>query len=114
MVCYDNYLCYGCGSYSEIVHAFCYPLIYDNGEYIENPQLGRRLEFLTKKKYGKIISKYFPNYFKDYSKTAEQSYFMNHCQHCKAKFGDWFIYIEWDVETAYEEIEPIRTVEIDL
>ena len=33
-----------------------------------------------------------PMYYRNYSKTLEMSYWMNHCQHCKAKQGDFFLY----------------------
>jgi hypothetical protein len=28
----------------------------------------------------------------DFSRTAGESYLMNHCQHCGGKIGDWFIH----------------------
>lgn len=35
-------------------------------------------------------------YFPDESGMAEGIYFMNHCEHCAAKQGDWFLHIEPD------------------
>jgi len=32
-----------------------------------------------------------PKFFLDNSKMAETQYWMNHCQHCGAKFGDFFL-----------------------
>jgi len=35
-----------------------------------------------------------PSYCLDFSKKAEGSYFMNHCKHCGAKLGDFFMHNE--------------------
>ncbi|RCL01976.1 MAG: hypothetical protein JSC188_000595 [Candidatus Tokpelaia sp. JSC188] len=36
------------------------------------------------------------HYYISFSKTVEQRYWMNHCEHCKAKLGDFGIYQELD------------------
>ena len=51
-------------------------------------QIPQRLQTLIDKKY--------LNYYMDYSKTAESYYFMNHCEHCEAKLGDFFLHCEPD------------------
>lgn len=40
------------------------------------------------------INKLFPNYKIAYSKTAESSYWANHCEHCGALQGDFFLHSE--------------------
>ena len=40
------------------------------------------------------INKLFPNYKIAYSKTAESNYWANHCEHCGALQGDFFLYSE--------------------
>lgn len=37
-----------------------------------------------------------PHYEKRYSRTADCEYFMNICPHCKAHFGDFFLFSEPD------------------
>ncbi len=32
------------------------------------------------------------NYRPDFSKTIAETYWMNHCQECDAKIGDWFVH----------------------
>ncbi len=39
------------------------------------------------------ISKTF---FRDKSGMAESTYYMNHCEHCGTKQGDWFLHMEPD------------------
>ncbi len=41
-----------------------------------------------------IIGRHAPEYFKDSSKQAGGRYFMNHCKHCHAKLGDFFMHEE--------------------
>ncbi|MEO7977662.1 DUF5710 domain-containing protein [Flavobacterium sp.] len=40
------------------------------------------------------INRLFPNYKIAYSKTAESSYWANHCDHCGALQGDFFLHSE--------------------
>lgn len=42
----------------------------------------------------KLIQKYIPEYKPDYSKTVKGFYYMNHCQYCSAKMGDFFMHDE--------------------
>lgn len=42
------------------------------------------------------IAKHTKYYRKDYSATTNSYYYMNHCEHCNAKIGDFFIYYEPD------------------
>ena len=44
----------------------------------------------------KLIQEYIPLYKPDYSKTAEGVYYMNHCQNCSVKLGDFFMHSEPD------------------
>lgn len=47
-----------------------------------------RLEFLINQTRIKNIL------FPDYSKTIDNAYYMNHCQYCGTKKGDFFLYEE--------------------
>ena len=49
--------------------------------------------FIENELVGKI-NKLFPNYKIAYSKTAESSYWANHCEHCGALQGDFFLHSE--------------------
>lgn len=49
--------------------------------------------FIENELVGKI-NKLFPNYKIAYSKTAESSYWANHCEHCGALQGDFFLHLE--------------------
>lgn len=41
-----------------------------------------------------FIHEYCPRYRRTYSRTAQASYFMNHCFRCDASMGDWFMHDE--------------------
>ena len=41
-----------------------------------------------------LIQEYIPLYKLDYSKTVEGVYYMNHCQNCSVKLGDFFMHSE--------------------
>lgn len=43
-----------------------------------------------------FVATYFPKYRTDYSKTTNSRYFINHCEHCDAKLGDFFLHEEHD------------------
>lgn len=49
--------------------------------------------FIENELIGKI-SKLFPNFKIAYSHTAESSYWANHCEHCGALQGDFFLHSE--------------------
>jgi hypothetical protein len=40
-------------------------------------------------KYFGTLSKYF---YSDYSRTISQTYWMNHCEHCGCKIGDFYLH----------------------
>lgn len=42
----------------------------------------------------KLIKEISPNYYYDFSKTTSDNYYMNHCEHCGSKQGDFFMYSE--------------------
>lgn len=43
-----------------------------------------------------FIEKNYPTYFIDWSNTTESYYFMNHCDKCNARLGDFFLHSEPD------------------
>jgi hypothetical protein len=42
----------------------------------------------------KLIKEISPNYYYDFSKTTSDNYYMNHCEYCGSKQGDFFMYSE--------------------
>ncbi|MDQ1835226.1 DUF5710 domain-containing protein [Massilia scottii] len=52
------------------------------------------------------------NYRIDFSKTTESSYWMNHCEHCGMKQGDFGMYCE--PEGAFSPISPAGAARITL
>lgn len=61
------------------------------------------------------INKYTKHYKQDYSKMANTTYFINHCEHCNAKIGDFKLY--QDVDGAFfitgDEEGDIKFYKID-
>jgi hypothetical protein len=41
-----------------------------------------------------LFKQYAPGYRKDFSKTQDRQVYMNHCEHCDAKLGDFFLHSE--------------------
>jgi len=41
-----------------------------------------------------ILGRLAPSCFLDYSQQADHSYLMNHCSHCRAKLGDFYLHSE--------------------
>jgi hypothetical protein len=54
-----------------------------------------------------FFKQYAPGYRKDFSKTQDRQIYMNHCEHCDAKLGDFFLHSEpggaFFPTTEYEE-----------
>jgi hypothetical protein len=42
----------------------------------------------------RLVDKHYPTYHMDYSKQQDRKVFMNHCTHCGAKQGDFFMHSE--------------------
>ncbi|ADU72218.1 DUF5710 domain-containing protein [Pantoea sp. At-9b] len=49
---------------------------------------------------------------RDYSKTTDSRYWMNHCQHCHAKQGDFPLHCEVDSYFAPQEIRHGKNIEL--
>ncbi len=45
---------------------------------------------------------------KDYSQTAAQQYWMNHCEHCDTKIGDWFVHKPGEAFFPTSESEIVK------
>lgn len=43
-----------------------------------------------------ILNEVIPNYKQAYSRTVEERYWINHCDHCKSKQGDFHLHEECD------------------
>lgn len=54
------------------------------------------IEFLSEKVQGRM-KMLTPHYRPDFSKTTQSWYWMNHCEHCGMKQGDFELYCEPDV-----------------
>jgi hypothetical protein len=44
----------------------------------------------------RLLKERCPSYHLDFSQTTERRYFMNHCRHCGAKIGDFYMHDEPD------------------
>ncbi len=83
---YENYPCHRCG--------FRFPVV-DAGRF-EDDTIGAR------------IQEQFPAFYKDYSRTERERYWMNHCPECGAKQGAFYVGVEntFDVEPDREITFP--------
>ena len=64
-----------------------------------------------------ILKEKCPTYRKDYSKTVEYRYYMNHCSHCNAKSGDFFLHQEEDspfLDINYDNSYAVEFIKLDL
>lgn len=43
-----------------------------------------------------FVEKYYKHYFIDYSNTTQSHYYINHCEHCHAPLGDFYMHMEPD------------------
>jgi len=59
----------------------------------DEPSFLSNLTRLSREPY-QLMQKNYPLYGPDFSKTAEDDYFMNHCQFCGAKLGDFYLHLE--------------------
>ena len=50
--------------------------------------------FISDKDIGEEIREKYPFYYLDFSKESEKGYYMNHCEHCDARFGDNLLLVE--------------------
>jgi hypothetical protein len=58
-----------------------------------------------------------PDFYPDYSGAAGQTYWLNHCEKCSAKIGDFYLHSEPGhafFPTADEEISKIKLIRIDI
>lgn len=84
--------CWKCDQISDVYCIASSGLIDEDGS--ENYfTLFSNLDFIDAK-VEKTIKENFPTYSPDYSKTAGGVYYMNHCQNCSTKMGDFFMHSE--------------------
>lgn len=64
-----------------------------------------------------VLRELAPTYRPDFSKSTKDTYWMNHCEHCGAKQGDWYLHDEpggflaMDLESAARiMLHPVREV----
>jgi hypothetical protein len=53
-----------------------------------------------------------PKYYPDFSKTANARYWMNHCEHCEAKLGDFDTHDEFGAAFAPLNLEQYQHISI--
>jgi Domain of unknown function (DUF5710) len=66
---------------------------------------------MVDERIAKVLAKDAPNYRFDFSKTQGARVYMNHCEHCGAKLGDFFMHSEPGgafFPDTYEEIEAMK------
>lgn len=103
--------CWKCGVITR-VFSFMLPEVHEQFTYLEEDEEGftetRNLGYWKSPEYRGIISSInglapqvhkqirarTEHYKPAYSKTAGETYFMNHCEHCEAKLGDFFMHSE--------------------
>jgi hypothetical protein len=84
--------CWKCGEFTDV---FCFAA----AGYIEE---GERYEFFSHfsnladmdERLLTILKTHAPHYTGDYSHQAGAYYFINHCEHCNAKIGDFYMHNE--------------------
>ncbi len=59
-----------------------------------------------------LLKNEFSNYYFDWSHTAGDSYYMNHCEHCGARFGDFFLHSEPDGAFFPQSQEEASSIEV--
>lgn len=111
---FNNYSCWKCNERISIIQVSAVIDENDKLSYHERLHEGKTyfLDYLTNDAIGELVQQKFPLFYKDHSKTVEMDYYMNHCKHCNAKQGDFFVYTEWLVEIAYEEDMIIKTTKL--
>ena len=64
-----------------------------------------------------ILKEKAPTYNVDYSNTTKSRYYMNHCSHCNAKSGDFFLHQEEDapfLDVNYDNSYKVKLTKLDL
>ncbi|HCH5334042.1 TPA: hypothetical protein N2934_004392 [Vibrio parahaemolyticus] len=105
-------LCWKCDKPSEVITFASHGTI-----DIESDE---RSEGLTKYLYVSFLPErlrvyldlHFKSYYLDYSATTDSFYYMNHCQHCKAPLGDFFMHSE--PEGAFFPISAEMSADISI
>ncbi len=96
MVLKGEYVCHECGC---IVPVFA-PLLIGpfQGDSLlplnpdEDSAMLRRPQVVPPELAAVLTKASHGNYRPDFSKTVAETYWMNHCQECDAKIGDWFVH----------------------
>ncbi len=87
---FSKYCCWKCENSSPILALGCVM----KSHPILNDFEGSEFVFMKVGTMPNPISDYlklsFPQFYKDYSRTQNETYYMNHCEHCGAKFGAHF------------------------
>lgn len=93
--------CYKCGNKTAVISLASNNFYYLSTDEKEEEKwfLSDNLSFFSMPTFidaafSSILSQAFPNYKITYSKTAECSYWANHCEHCEAFHGDFFLHSE--------------------
>jgi len=107
--------CWKCEKISEVITFAAEGVIEDDKEHKEFVTFV--YVSLLPEKLATFIAKKYENYFIDFSKTTQSYYYINHCMHCSALLGDFYLHSEPDgaffpmSEQAAKEIELIELKE---
>ena len=64
-------------------------------------------------KIGQVLGKKFPFYRKGYTRMTGTHYYANHCPHCGAVQGDWFV-VDWIAfEQQVNGKSPAQSLEVE-
>lgn len=100
-------ICWRCRRATSVV-AFLLPEGHERFEYIYDEDEARYVGEWFERPYScflnyvsflsqdllKLIQKISENYYYDFSNSTNDNYYMNHCEHCRAKQGDFFMFAE--------------------
>ncbi len=93
--------------------------VYDSNEYgkkdnfyfvDDDIHIASHIEPLPKDFLDILKEKY--NYYESYSKTANESYLVNHCSNCKVIQGDFFLFQEVDTPFFIDSIEKAKQLKL--
>ncbi len=96
---WDGYECWKCHEAMQVID-----LSYRDGHgelWVEDDAIGLKLQ-----------AKY-PFYKKGYTRMSGTEYYANHCPHCGALQGDWFV-MNWILSQRVEGGAPVHSFEIKL
>ncbi len=107
---HDDYPCWKCHRPTTILR------VVDGDKVLELKPGDERSPFMTDlglELIGPALTEIYPTVYRDYSRTTRSSYWANHCQHCGALQGAWFVG-EWGLSNHKPSKTFIIPVSVEL